>query len=118
MKNKKILVVDDDKSVLELLDLFLTDEGFNVETSVDGQSLKDAPKFQPDLILLDVMMPLMDGVEVSRGLKANPATRHIPIILFSANHRVKQLDLTHVENFISKPFDLEELLALITALLS
>ena len=118
MKSKKILVVDDDTAVLELLDLFLTDEGFSVETSVDGQSLKYAPKFQPDLILLDVMMPIMDGVEVSRGLKADPATRHIPIILFSANYKVTQLDLSHVESFIPKPFELEELLATINHLLS
>ena len=110
MKSKKILVVDDDEAIVELLQELFTEEGFEVKISIDGQALKTAPQFQPDLILLDVLMPLMDGIEVSRGLKADPATRHIPIILFSANAKLKELDTTHVESFIAKPFDITELL--------
>ena len=118
MTNKKILVVEDDEAILEMLQLFLTEEGFEVETSPDGQVLQHSPILQADLILLDVFLPLLNGIELNQQLKANEATRHIPVILFSATNILKQANTSQVEAFIAKPFELDQLLALINKLLS
>src|SRR4051812_5019080 len=106
--------VDDEEPILQLLDEFLTDEGYEVETSIDGEALKEAPPFQPDVILLDIMMPDMDGIEVSRGLKANPVTSHIPIVLMTAYQNAqKRFEISEADYIIGKPFDLDKLLELL-----
>ena len=108
---KKLLIVDDDPGIVAVLFEMLTDEGYVVETAVDGAAVRLAPTSQPDLILLDVMMPIMNGVEVSKRLKSDPVTQHIPIIAMSAGTtlRDRYKDM-RADDFLAKPFEISDLL--------
>jgi len=114
-ENKKILVVDDEPDVLALLTLMLKSQGYNVISAVDGQeALEKARKEAPDLILLDVMLPKMDGYKVARMLKFDENFSHIPIILLTAKiqEKDKQTGLEMGANdYMTKPFDTALLLA-------
>ena len=110
-----ILVVDDTPAVSQLLCKLLGRAGFEVAVAVDGeQAIAQLQDWHPDLIVLDVIMPGMDGFEVCRRLKANPETQAIPLIFMTAAgdtvDRVKGLELGAVD-YITKPFALEEVLA-------
>ena len=110
-----ILVVDDVTPNLDFLSTVLTQQGYKVRSAISGKvALKIAVAAQPDLILLDIKMPEMDGYEVCRLLKANPLTQEIPIIFLSAldqtDDKVKAFGLGGVD-YIPKPFQAEELLA-------
>ncbi|MEM9090144.1 MAG: response regulator [Cyanobacteria bacterium P01_F01_bin.53] len=114
-ENFKILVVDDLLENLRLLATLLMEEGYEVRRAPDGaMALSNVPRFEPDLILLDIMMPEMNGYEVCQKLKANEHTRDIPIIFLSA------LDLTFdkvkafevgAADYINKPFHPAEVMA-------
>ncbi len=114
-ENFKILVVDDLLENLRLLATLLMEEGYEVRRAPDGaMALSNVPRFEPDLILLDIMMPEMNGYEVCQKLKANEQTRDIPIIFLSA------LDLTFdkvkafevgAADYINKPFHPAEVMA-------
>jgi two-component system sensor histidine kinase/response regulator len=111
---KDILIVDDTFTNLRILSQILTDQGYKVRKALDGQMALTACKMTlPDLILLDIMMPEMDGYTVCQYLKANEETRNIPIIFISALDepfdKVKALQLGAVD-YITKPFHLEEVL--------
>ena len=89
---KKILVVEDEETLLELESILLTSKGYNVEVAKDGKSaLELVANMKPDLVLLDIMIPEIDGFEVCRQIKANKATRHIPVIMLSAKKGKKTL---------------------------
>lgn len=110
----KILIVDDVMSNVLLLKVLLTNEKFNIVTASNGnQALDQVKKENPDLILLDVMMPDMSGLEVSQKLKADPEAAHIPIIFLTALNStadiVKGFQVGG-NDFISKPFNKEELI--------
>ena len=118
MANEKILVVDDDKNICELLRLYLVKEGYNVTMVHDGgAALTEFDKLHPDLVLLDVMMPVMDGWEVCRKLRAKDNT---PIIMLTAKgetyDKVLGLELG-ADDYIVKPFEMKEVLARIHAVL-
>jgi len=105
----RILVVDDLEANVRLLEAKLTIEYYDVISCTDGASAIDlAETQQPDIILLDVMMPGMDGFETCRRLKANPATNHIPVVLVTAldgrQDRIKGLD-AGADDFVTKPLD-------------
>ena len=111
----KILLVDDMIENLSLLSDLLTNNGYSVSTSIDGATaLKYLEKNSPDIILLDIKMPEMDGFELCRQIKANQTTRHIPIIFISAlsevNDKVKAFAVGGVD-YVTKPFQVEEVLA-------
>ncbi len=113
-----ILIVDDSLENLELLCLFLRDAGFGVEVAEDGETaLKKVSQSLPDLILLDVVMPGLDGFETCRRLKENETTREIPVIFMTAlvntSDKVKGFELGAVDH-ITKPLQPEEVLARIT----
>lgn len=107
----KILVIDDDEGILESLDILLQTEGFTVRTSPDGkQTVRLAVSFQPDIILLDILLSGMDGRDVAVELKKNPETKHIPIIMISAHPTAAQsVKKIGAVAFISKPFGIEKL---------
>jgi len=112
---KKILLVDDEESLVMLLSERLKFNGYDVITASDGQEgLDKAKKEKPDLILLDVMMPKMNGYQVSRLLKFDQRFKHIPIIMLTA--RTQAIDMktgkeTGADAYITKPFESENLIA-------
>ncbi len=114
----KILIVDDVMSNVLLLKVLLTNERFNIVTANNGtQALEQVEKENPDLVLLDVMMPDMSGFEVAQHLKANPRTAEVPIIFLTALNStadiVKGFQVGG-NDFISKPFNKEELIIRVT----
>lgn len=115
----QILVVDDEASIRELLSFNLKKNGYSVETAADGcEALAKAAGM--DLVLLDIMLPEVDGLEVCRRLKADPQTSGIPIIMLTAKaeeiDRVLGLELG-ADDYVVKPFSMRELLARVKAVL-
>jgi len=114
-----ILAVDDDIDILELVEASLTADGFDVITASDGRgALESAKDHAPDLILLDLMMPEMDGFEVIERLKSDAATRTIPVIMLTAKaqtHEKIQGLRSGADDYITKPFQLYELTARVEA---
>src|SRR5574337_725293 len=83
--SEKILIVDDDLDTLRLVGLMLQRQGYQISAATNGeQGITKAIEENPDLVLLDVMMPDMDGYEVTRRLRRNPTTKSIPILMFTA----------------------------------
>ena len=102
-----VLVVDDDPSIIELVEIALEDQGYVVLSAVNGAALQIARDRQPDVILLDILMPGMDGVEVSKRLRADPATARIPIVAMSAQDRLQLASAQMVvDDRLSKPFEI------------
>jgi putative two-component system response regulator len=119
--NGKILIVDDESSARFALELLLRREGFDVREVHDGKSaLTECAIFRPDLILLDVVMPGMDGFEVCRQIKSTPETRLTPVVLITGlsatEDRIKGIN-AGADDFLSKPLDFSELLARTRSLL-
>jgi signal transduction histidine kinase len=116
-----VLVVDDEPHNLEVLQGFLQLEGFNVITAADGEAaLLALPDGQPDLVLLDVRLPGLDGYEVCRRIKDNPATAFVPVVMVTAlqgtQERVRGA-AAGADEFLSKPYDHVELITRVKALL-
>ncbi len=118
----RVMAVDDDHVIRGLLEVNLEMEGHEVVTAVDGQdALVKVGSTRPDLILLDVMMPNVNGWQVAEELKGNPTTRHIPIVFLSA--RAMEADVRKgtalgVQAYVTKPFDPIDLMELVNRLLS
>ena len=118
MANEKILVVDDDTNICELLRLYLTKEGYQVTTANDGEEgLDKFNQVKPDMVLLDVMMPKMDGLEVCRRIRKLGNT---PVMMLTAKgetfDKVLGLELG-ADDYMVKPFDTKEVVARIKAVL-
>lgn len=116
-----VLVVDDQENIIEFIKLGLKYEGFLVEAAADGpQGLDAALRLNPDLIILDLMLPGIDGLEVCRRLRKNPITQDIPILMLTAKDDVRDrivgLDMG-ADDYLTKPFSFEELVARIRAIL-
>jgi len=107
----RVLVADDDPAILEATQLILEYEGYEVATVSDGNAICTLASDFPDVILLDIWLSGTNGAEIARFLKEQERTRHIPIILFSANRNIEELARkAGVEDSIMKPFDLADLL--------
>lgn len=119
---EKILIVDDDLDTLRLVGLMLQRQGYQIIAASNGpQALILAEKEQPHLILLDIMMPEMDGYEVARRIRANPITATIPIIMFTAKNQVEDKVMGYeagADDYITKPTQPRELFAKIRAILA
>jgi two-component system, OmpR family, alkaline phosphatase synthesis response regulator PhoP len=121
MTKDKILVIDDEEDILELLRFNLTKEGYQVCSASTGEeALSVARTERPDLVLLDLMLPGIDGLEVARRLKADPITRNMPIVMLTAKGEesdiVTGLELG-AEDYITKPFSRKVLVARLRAVL-
>ena len=118
---ERILVVDDDANIRALLTVLLENEGYQVLTAADGEaSLPMAAAEKPDLILLDIRMPKMDGLQACDRLRANPETQKIPIIFltaFNSHDRLEQAIEMGADDFLGKPIDALELRVRIRAML-
>jgi DNA-binding response OmpR family regulator len=111
---KKILVIDDDESILEALKLGIESEGFSVEATSEGeQAFQKAQEFSPNLILLDLLLSGRSGNEIARELKADISTKDIPIILLSAHPNAKNMSEDNIADFLPKPFDFDVLISTI-----
>ncbi|MDQ2888729.1 MAG: response regulator transcription factor [Chloroflexota bacterium] len=117
----KVLVIDDEENIIEFIRLGLRYEGFQVESASDGElGVTAAQRINPDLVILDVMMPGIDGLEVCRRLRANPTTRDVPILMLTAKDEVRDRIIglkTGADDYLTKPFDFDELLERIRAIL-
>ncbi len=108
MAKQKILVVEDEESLLKLESILLTSKGYDVRGVINGQHALDAmQEYFPDLVLLDIMLPEIDGFEVCRRIKSNPATKDIPVIMLTA--KKSREDMARGEEvgadwYITKPF--------------
>ena len=116
--NKKALIVEDDINIAELLMLYLEKDGFEVQVAYDGgKALTCFSEFDPDLILLDIMLPVMDGLQVCKEIRK---TSSVPIIMLTAKgetmDKVAGLDIG-ADDYMTKPFEVKELLARIHAVM-
>ena len=113
MESKKILIVDDDEDILDIISFLLTDRGYQVMTLPMGdQVLQTIRQFHPDLLLMDVMLAGMDGRVICNSIKQEEETKKLPIILISASHDLAE-SLTQQgapDDFLAKPFDIDVLL--------
>jgi len=113
---RRILAVDDDKDILDVLQFILEDSGYEVDTLSDGHYLFEKIKAQePDLILLDIMLGNLDGRDLCKEVKTKEETHDIPVILISASHNVAGAMNQNgaPDAFLAKPFDINELLDII-----
>ncbi len=124
--SKKILLVDDDPDFVESMRSKLESKGFTVGVAYDGkEGLKQVPEFQPDLIVLDVMMPVMNGRQACQKLKGDPATQNIPVILLTAlgdhltttAYTSRDVLESNADDYLPKPVRMEALLESINRLL-
>jgi diguanylate cyclase (GGDEF)-like protein len=117
----RVLVADDDASTRTLIDLALQDAGYDCVLAADGQSaLTQTRAVRPDLIVLDVGMPLLNGDEVHRELRRDPRTRYIPVVFVTAKTTTAEMAArlrNGADDYVSKPFDVDELVARIAAAL-
>jgi CheY-like chemotaxis protein len=120
--SRRILVVDDDPRLLHVVSMYLSIEGYDVDTAPNGEEgLQHLEAQRPDLVILDVMMPGIDGLEACRRIKSNPETRQIPVVLFTALSRTDDVEsgrAAGANRFINKPFSLIGLGAVIRSFLS
>lgn len=121
MSKKRILFVEDETDMMEMVKFRLEAAGFEVISASDGETgLDKTAKENPDLILLDVMLPKIDGFKVCRTLKSDEKYKHIPIVIFTARASEKEQKLGRdcgAEAYITKPFEPEALMGKISELL-
>ncbi len=112
MNQRKVLVLDDDLDILIVMQMLFKVKGFDVVTLSQWEEIYEkAETFQPDIILLDVWLSGNDGRDICKVLKKKPTTRHVPVILFSANPNAARNYLEYdADGFIHKPFDVEDLI--------
>jgi len=115
MERKRILIADDEEDVVTTLQFTLEKEGYQCLTAYDGkEALDKAKRENPDLIILDIMMPKMNGYEVSRLLKFDERYKHIPIVMLTARTQAKDKEIgrdTGADVYITKPFEMDDLVS-------
>jgi CheY-like chemotaxis protein len=112
MTSPLVLVVDDDPDILDAICDILDAEGYRVSRARHGlEALEQVEAARPDIILLDLMMPVMDGVAFSHALRQRPRVRDIPIVVISADGNPQRAASVGAAGYLAKPFDIEALLA-------
>lgn len=108
---KKILIVDDDSSIVESLKYVFEDAGFTVESYEDGSFVKNHfNSMKPDVILLDYWLPGENGGDITKKLKAHKDTKNIPVLIISASYNIRELvKQAGADDFIPKPYDIDDL---------
>lgn len=119
-QSRRVLVVDDEESILDAVKLILDDEGYSVKAIFKGDEVyKEVETFKPDLILLDVLMSGKDGRIICKNLKTNPDTKDIPIIMISAHPSANEtMNDYKADDFLPKPFRVDELLDILNKYLN
>jgi CheY-like chemotaxis protein len=115
---RRVLVVEDDPDIRDLVAQLLVGEGFAVETAMHGdEGLAKAQRQCPDVVILDLMMPVMSGPEFIALWQADSMTQRIPIVVVSAAYSPTTAEAVGVQAFLTKPFDVDRLLGVLKALL-
>jgi DNA-binding response OmpR family regulator len=115
---KKILIIEDDHDILDMMKFILEDEGYQVVPLLQAESLKEIIDHHPHLILLDERLPTDPGHVLCASIKAHPMAQNIPVILISAVFNLEKVaGDCKADNFIKKPFDLQELISLVNSYL-
>jgi twitching motility two-component system response regulator PilG len=121
MKKNRILVVEDEESLLKLESILFTSKGYAVTGARDGKSALAAIALErPDLVVLDIMLPDLDGFEICRAIKENPETSSLPVIMLTAKKSSKDLErgrLAGADAYITKPFKSVKVLEIIEGLI-
>jgi len=121
MSGPRVLIVDDNAMNIAIAEVVLLAEGFEVESAADGlEGLLKVTSFRPDLVLMDIQMPGKDGLEVTRDLKADPTTRHIRIVAFTAfamQGDEAKMRSAGCDGYLSKPIDVQKFGAQVRACL-
>ena len=115
---KKILVIEDDKDIRDTLVYVLEEQGYEVVSSEEAKILKSLDKIKPDLILLDNWLTEWksdaNGQQISKELKSNPATSHIPIVIISAVSNIQEIaEAGMADDYLRKPFDLNDIVSIV-----
>lgn len=117
MDKKRVLIVDDEQDIVESIKFHLELENFECIEAYDGEeALEKAQQEKPDLILLDIMLPKVDGYKIARLLKFDKLYRDIPIIMLTAKAQKRHIELgkeTGADKYVTKPFEIDELITLI-----
>ncbi len=109
---KKILIADDDRSILDAITMILEIEGYEVQTTQSGASVETLCKHSPDLLLLDIWMSGYNGKDICKALKSKKKTKDIPVIMISANKDTAKIAKeAGADGFLAKPFDIKDLLS-------
>ncbi len=121
MDKNRILIVEDEESLLKLESILLSSKGYQVYGATNGRTaLEELKRIMPDLVLLDIMLPELDGFEVCRQIREDPATSHIPVVMLSA--RKNRLDVERgsqvgADAYVTKPFKSAKVMEIIESLL-
>jgi DNA-binding response OmpR family regulator len=108
---KKVMIVDDEKSIVEALSIMLEEEGYEVLATTNAHEVKKLIKLRPNLLLLDIWMSGFSGEEICMQLKSKAETKNIPIIIFSANRDTHVIaSKAGADDFITKPFEMQAML--------
>jgi CheY-like chemotaxis protein len=108
---KRIMIADDDPSILDAVGIMLEFEGYDVQCTLNGTTLLNLTNEFPDLLLLDIWMSGTDGRDICKQLKQNPETRKMPIVMISASKDIEQSAMdAGADDFLAKPFEMDDLL--------
>lgn len=114
MSKIKVLVADDDVAIGDVMQILLEDNGYEVLFTADPLEIDRLLERNPDIVLLDIWMSGVSGKDVCLKIKNNPATSHIPVILFSANRDTREIAAEcGADGFIAKPFDINEIVEVV-----
>lgn len=107
---KRVLVVENNKDILDLISLVLDDAGYEVELYLNERNIfEQISIFKPDVILLDIVKPTVEGTELCRQIKAAEGTKHIPIVVLSTHPQIQKVKTVCADEVVEKPFDIDEL---------
>jgi len=113
--SKKVLVVDDDPVVRLLVTEYLSSQGYNVEVVESGtEAMNSIPRSKPDFLILDLLMPDMNGIDVLKRLKGNPATASLPIVMMSSDYDSEAITNSYgvsADEYVQKPFGMRDILS-------
>ena len=118
---KRILVIDDDPDILEILHIIFTQEGYDVILSETGQAVENIQEINPDLVLLDIRISGSDknGAAICAKIKSHPETQHLPVIMFSSEDNIKEIsDECGANGYVSKPFETPRLITKVKEILA
>jgi DNA-binding response OmpR family regulator len=109
------MVAEDDRDISELVSVILTSHGFLVQACFDGtEAQTKIPKLKPDLVIMDLWLPGIDGIKLTKKLKNSRQTKNIPVIIVSAQNALqKAVNKCNADDFLEKPFNLEDLVAIV-----